>query len=102
MPPVPSAVHETVHASSFVRRLMNPVSSLTQASYTALLGLERAIALAEKSAFEVASHPGELAFGPQFEAFVELQKARVQAASSVRVLKTIGFLYHELWRLPRL
>ncbi len=81
---------------------MNPVSSLSQASYTALLGLERAIALAEMNACKVASHPGELAFGPQFEAFVEWQKARVQAASSIRVLKTIGYLYHEPWCLPRL
>jgi hypothetical protein len=81
---------------------MNPVSSLSQASYTALKGLDRAIALVEKSALEVASRPGELAFGPQFEAFIQLQDARVQAFSNIAVLRTINSLYHVLWRLPRL
>jgi hypothetical protein len=80
---------------------MNPVSSLSQASDTALKGLDRAISLVEKSAHEVASRPGELAFGPQFEAFIQLQNARVQVASNIAVLRMINDLYHDLWRLPR-
>jgi hypothetical protein len=84
------------------RRVMNPVSSLSQSSYTALKGHERAVALVESSAIAVASHPAELTYGPQFEAFIQLQNARVQASSNIAVLRTINLLYHELSRLPRL
>ncbi len=81
---------------------MNPVASLSQASYTALKGLDRAIASVENTAEQVASHPAELTYGPQFEAFIQLQNARVQASSNIAVLRTINSLYHELSRLPPL
>ena len=60
--------------------LMNSVSGLARASYAALDGLGRAIEKIEYSAYQIASRPGELSFGRQFTAFVQLQNARVEAA----------------------
>jgi hypothetical protein len=82
--------------------LMNSVSSLTRASFAALDGLGRAIEQIERSALRVASRPGELSFGRQFTAFVQLQNARVEAASNAAVLRIVNSPYHELLRLPRL
>ncbi len=79
---------------------MNRVSSLSQAAYTALKGLDRAISTVESSAIAVASDPAELANGAQFEAYIQLQNARVQASANIAVLRTINDLYHELSRLP--
>jgi hypothetical protein len=81
---------------------MYPVSSLNLASYWARKGLDRAIALAEKSAWEIASHPSELALVPDCEAFLQLHNARVQAFADIAVLRTVNSLYHELWHLPRI
>jgi hypothetical protein len=79
---------------------MNPVARLGQASYTAVQGLDRAFGLIEKSAFEVANSPVELAFG-NFEPFIQLENARVEAAANFAVLRTIGSLYDELTHLSR-
>jgi hypothetical protein len=80
---------------------MNSVSSLARASFAALDGLGRAIEKIERSALQVASRPGDLSFGRQFTAFVQLQNARVEAASNAAVLRIVNSLYHELLRLPR-
>jgi hypothetical protein len=81
---------------------MNSVSRLDRASYAALDGLGRAIDTIEHSAFQIASRPGKLSYGRQFTAFVQLQNARVEAASNATVLRIVNSLYHELLRLPRL
>ena len=81
---------------------MNSVSRLDRASYAALDGLGRAIDTIEHNALVVASRPGGLAFGQQFTAFVQLQNARIEAASNATVLRIVNSLYHELLRLPRL
>jgi hypothetical protein len=74
---------------------------LARASYSAIDGLGRAIEKIEQSAYQVASHPGELSFGRQFTAFVQLQNARVEAASNAAVLRIVNSMYRQLWWVPR-
>ena len=80
---------------------MNPVGSLSQASYTALRGLDRAFRKIEESAFEVGAGPFDQAFGSPFEAFVDLDEARLQVSANLAVLRTVGPLLSDLSRLPR-
>lgn len=80
---------------------MNSVSGLTQASYSALDGIGRAVQRVEQSAAQVATNPESLSFARQFEALTQIHNAGLEVAANKAVLDTVNSLYHELSQLPR-
>jgi hypothetical protein len=86
---------------------MNSIQGLTSAAYHALDGLDRAIRKIDQAAYDVASAPlsadeaGDSSVSRQFEALVDITRAKSHARANARVFESVDSLFQDFLNLSR-